>query len=105
MKQSNCVFTNQKLDQKQFYGLLLRSCGLKWIDFRFGNKKLFLRNGKLDTLNDKLKCDFQIIMSRCKKLKMLRAKWRFVILIMIRLCKFWKNRPIEDDFIMSIYFS
>ncbi|XP_055308258.1 uncharacterized protein LOC129572340 [Sitodiplosis mosellana] len=98
---SKCISTNQKLEQKEFYGLLLRSCGLKWIDFRLGNKKLFLRNGKINTLTEKLKGDFQIIINRYKTLKMLRAKWRFAILIMIRLCKIWKKRPIRDDFMIT----
>lgn len=93
---SKYVSTNQK----EFYSLLLRSCGLKWIDFRLGNKKLFLRNGKIDILTEKLKADFEIIINRCKILKLLRSKWRIAIII-VRLCSIRKKRPIQDIAIIT----
>lgn len=96
MEFSKYVSTNQK----EFYGLLLRSCGLKWIDFRLGNKKLFLRNGKIDILTKELKADYEIIINRCKKLKLLRSKWRIAIII-ARLCSIGKKRPIQDNAIIT----
>lgn len=90
--------------QKEFCGILLRSCGLKWKDFRLGNKNVFFRNGKMDKLIEKLKGDLEVIINRCKELKLMRAKWR-IMLIATRfysIVKKWivstsnKRRKLDD---------
>lgn len=66
--------------QKEFCALLLRSCGLKWNDFRLGNKFIFFRNGKNDKLNEKLRGDSKIIINQCKKIILIRSKWRIMLI-------------------------
>lgn len=83
------------INQKEFYCLLIRSCGLKWNDFRLGNRIVFFRNGKANMLTDKLKDDCQLIINRYQSLVSLRAKWR-IILIATRFCTIGKRRRVED---------
>lgn len=83
-------------NEKEFYGRVFRSCGLRWIDYRIGNNNVFLRNRKIDIINEKLKDDFQTILNRCKRLRTLGCKWRFVILVIIaRVREIRKSPPVE----------
>lgn len=54
---------------KDLCSQLVRSCGLKWKDFKLGNTKIFFRNSKLKVLADKLNGDVQIIIDCFKKKK------------------------------------
>lgn len=82
--------------RKDICSSLIRSCGLKWRDFKIGHTKIFFRNGKLDSFNEKLKGDLQLIINHHKKLKLLRSKWRIVIIV-ARLCSTQKSRKIQND--------
>lgn len=84
--QDQCESTNNR---KQVCSELLRSCGLNWPDFKVGNTKIFFRNGKLDILSEKLNGDLELIINRHRKLKMVRAKWR-ILIIVTRLCSIRK---------------
>lgn len=89
------------INRKYICSELIRACGLRWKDFKLGNTKIFFRNGKLDVLTEKLKGDLNFIINRHKKLKLLRAKWRIVIIV-TRLCSIWKNRSIRNGSIVLI---
>lgn len=83
-------------NQKEFCETLLRSCGLKWKDFRIGNKNVFFRNGKVDLLTESLKQDSKAIFNRYMRLKLVRAKWLFSIMLVIRYCSIRERQRIED---------
>lgn len=84
-KQNQVFSEYASKNQKNCCGTLIRSCSLKWNDYRFGNTNVFFRNGKFEILANKLKDDLQVIINRFKGLEMLRAKWRIVI-IAARFC-------------------
>lgn len=86
----------EQYSTKDICSQLVRSCGLKWKDFKLGNTKIFFRNSKLNVLTDKLSGDLQIILDCFKKKKCARMKWRIAI-ITIRLCSILKIRPIQDN--------
>lgn len=90
---SECINLNQK---QQFCNLLLRSCGLKVNNFKFGNTQIFFRKGKLDVLTEKLKDDPHVIKTRLDKTKVLLSKWRLAIIIS-RFCAIGKKRRIENN--------
>lgn len=83
IKQNLDMYKYACKNQKQFCNALLRSCGLKWRDFKIGSSKVFFRNGKLDMLTEKLKDDFPIIIDRFNKIKLLRIKWKVAIMVSI----------------------
>lgn len=68
-------------NQKDFCSILLRACGLQWNYFKIGNTKVFFRDGKIELLTEKLESDADQILFRINKLKMLRSKFYFAILI------------------------
>lgn len=74
-------------DQKDFSNKLLRSCGLRWKDFKLGNTKIFFRKTKFDILSEKLKEDSQTIINRLYKLKLLRRRWHVAIIVARFCCK------------------
>lgn len=76
---------------KYFCSILIRSCGLKWTDFKLGNTQIFFRRGKLDILSEKIKEDAIIIKKRLDKLKLLRRKLKAAI-IFARFCVIGKER-------------
>lgn len=85
-------------DKKNVCGQLVRSCGLSWTDFKIGNTKIFLRNGKKDIIDEKLNADLELIVKRYKNLKILRAKFRFAIIFIVKRCgSLKKNQPIQGD--------
>lgn len=84
-------------DRKEICSELIRACGLKWRDFKLGNTKIFFRDGKLDILTEKLKCDLSLVIERHKKLKYLREKWRTIA---TRLYSIWKTRSIQNHSII-----
>lgn len=86
------TFDNRKIICSE----IIRSCGLKWVDFKVGNTKFFFRNGKLDVLTQKMKLDQQIIIGFHKKLRQLRAKWRKAIIV-IRMCSICKIQQNKED--------
>lgn len=68
-------------NQKDFCSILLRACRLQWNYFKIGNTKVFFRDGKIELLTEKLESDADQILFRINKLKMLRSKFYFAILI------------------------
>lgn len=80
---------------KKISNILLRSCGLKWKDFKLGNTQIFFRSGKLEILSEKLKEDSQLIIQRLEKLKLLRKKLK-VAIIFARFCTMSKRRCKEQ---------
>lgn len=68
-------------NQKDFCSILLRACQLKWNHFKIGNTKIFFRDGKFEMLTQKLKSDSKEILFRMNKLKLLRSKFYFTILV------------------------
>lgn len=85
-KQNQEFSNDASRNQKKVCGILLRSCGLKWNEFRISNTHVFFRDGKLDIVTEKLKDELQIIINRYKKFKLLRAKWQIIILYVRRFC-------------------
>lgn len=75
-------------NQKDFCSILLRACYLERKDFEIGNTKIFFRNGKFEMLTEKLKCDPKEILFRINKLKLLRKKLNFAILVAIIAARF-----------------
>lgn len=69
------------INQKEFCSRLLRACYLKRKDFEIGNAKIFFRTGKIEILAEKLKSDPKEILFRLNKLKLLRSKLNFAILV------------------------
>lgn len=94
---SNKIFDSQKVVCSE----IIRSCGLKWKDFKLGNTKIFFRNGKLDLISEKLKGDLTLIIDRHKKLKILRTKWRIAITV-ARLCSIRKVQPNQGDSVAMV---
>lgn len=87
---------NSSINQKVVCSEIIRSCGLKWKDFKLGNTKIFFRKEKLNIVMEKIQTgDLQQIINRYKKLRMLRGKWRVLIAI-TRLCSIWKQK-IDDN--------
>lgn len=68
---------------KEFCNILLRSCSLKWTEFKLGNTQIFFRNGKLEILSEKLREDPKVIIQRLDKLMLLRRKLKTAILVAI----------------------
>lgn len=87
--------TNRKASRKEICGELIRSCGLKWSEFKIGNTKIFFRNGKQEVVTEKLKGDLNSIINRHKKLKILRGKWRLAIMIIIRNLCSMQNSQVD----------
>lgn len=85
-------------DQKEFWSAIVRSCGLKWNDFKLRNSKIFFRRGKHEILKEKIENDLQTIINRYRLLKMLRRKWRILIVFArqyFRFAHFLKLRQFE----------
>lgn len=97
-------------NQKEFCGILLRSCSLNWKDFRLGNKKIFFRNCKMDELNEKLKGDLKVIIGRCREIMLIRAKWRIMCIAtrFYAIVKKWivstsiKRSKLDNDLLSQI---
>lgn len=66
---------------KDFCSILLRACQLRWKHFKIGNTQIFFRDGKYEMLLDNLKNDPNEILLRINKLKMLRRKFIFAIIV------------------------
>lgn len=88
-------YCESNYNRKTICSELIRSCGLRWKDFKLGNTKVFFRNGKIDVVSEKLEGDLQLIINQQKKLKKARSTWRFAIIIS-RLCSFRKHRRTQD---------
>lgn len=89
-------------NRKDICSELLRSCGLRWKDFKIGNTKIFFRIGKRDVITEKLKGDLEQIVKHRRKLKFLRTKLRFAIIaIATRCCSIRKTLPIQDNSVLD----
>lgn len=88
---SNSEFEDHtSINPKDFCNLLLRSCGLKWKDFKLGNTQICFRSGKLEMFSEKLKEDSKVIKPRLDKVKLLRKKLK-VAIIFARFCAISKG--------------
>lgn len=83
------------ISRKAMCGELVRSCGLKWGDFKFGNTKIFFRVGKLDIMEQKLKGDSEYILNCYRKLKLSQFKWRVAISIARLSVSVCKNQRLQ----------
>lgn len=82
MFKSNVEFEKYTFpNSKEFCNQLLRSCGLKWKDFKLGNTQVFFRTGKLEILSGKINNDMKIIKRHIEKLKLLRKKLKKAIIV------------------------
>lgn len=99
-KESSELSSHITKNQKHFFNTLLRSCGLRFMDFRIGNTNIFFRNGKINLLMEKINDDVDIIMNRYMRLKFLRNKWRVtvigIILARMIVAKFCPKRRSND---------
>lgn len=88
---SKSVFENYtSTNPKDFCNVLLRSCNLKWKDFKLGHTQVFFRSGKWELFSAKLKDDTEVIKQRIDKLKLLRKKLK-VAIVFARFCVIGKS--------------
>lgn len=85
-------------NQKEFCSTILRSCGLRWKDFRIGNRNVFFRSEKMDIITENMKDEVKV-QSQFMRLNFIRAKWR-IMRIVVRFC--FKPRIANYPIIASV---